>query len=340
MSNRTPLVSHDGPIRWGIVGSGNIAKIFARDMPLAEGAELVAVGSRSQESADVFGDMYDIPRRYDSYEGIINDPDVDVVYVATPHPMHHDIVIQLLNAGKNVLCEKPMAMNVAETREMIAAARDNGRFLMEAVWTRFRPAMVKVREFIQNGTLGDVQYMTVNMGWNNPYDPDFRLYNKDLGGSALLDAGVYAVQMVQMVLGEPVEMVSVATLGESEVDENCMITTRHANGAVANAGVTVRANSRNLAMIAGTKGSIVMDHDWHRPSTFTLFEDGKDPQPFDCSHEGIGYQYEMMEVGNCLRDGLTEHPVMPLDDTLAVMAVLEQALHALGVNLTEDTALT
>ena len=113
MSNRTPLVSHDGPIRWGIVGAGNIAKIFARDMPLAEGAELVAVGSRSQESADVFGDMYDIPRRYDSYEGIINDPDVDVVYVATPHPMHHDIVIQLLNAGKNVLCEKPMASGVS-----------------------------------------------------------------------------------------------------------------------------------------------------------------------------------------------------------------------------------
>ncbi len=336
MSDRTPLVSHDGPIRWGIVGTGNIAKIFARDMPYAEGAELVAVGSRSQESADVFAEMYDIPKRYSSYDGIVNDPDIDVVYVATPHPMHHDIVIRLLNAGKNVLCEKPMAMNVAETREMIEAARENERFLMEAVWTRFRPAMVKVREFIENGTLGDIQYMTVNMGWKNPYDPEFRLYNKDLGGSALLDAGVYAVQMVQMVLGEPVEMVSVATLGDSDVDENCMITTRHANGAVANAGITVRANSRNLAMIAGTRGSIVMDHDWHRPSTFTLYEDGKDPQPFDCSHEGVGYQYEMMEVGKCLREGLTEHPVMPLDHTLMVAQIMQDAIRSWGVTYPYD----
>lgn len=336
MSERTPLVSHNGPIHWGIVGTGNIAKIFARDMPLAEGAELVAVGSRSQESADAFGEMFNVPRRYASYDGIINDPDVDVVYVATPHPMHHDITIKLLNAGKNVLCEKPMAMNVAETREMIAAARENKRFLMEAVWTRFRPAMVKVREFIQNGTLGEIQYLTVNMGWKNPYDAEFRLYNKDLGGSALLDAGVYAVQMVQMVLGEPVEMVSVATLGDSEVDENCMITTRHANGAVANAGITVRANSRNLAMIAGTNGSIVMDHDWHRPSTFTLYQDGKDPEFFDCSHEGIGYQYEMMEVGKCLRDGLTEHPVMPLDDTLMVAQIMQDAIRSWGVTYPFD----
>src|SRR5690606_11088628 len=232
MSERTPLVNHDGPIRWGIVGTGNIARIFARVMPLAEDVELVAVGSRSQEKADEFGDMFNVPKRYDSYEGVANDPDVDVVYVATPHPMHHDVVINLLNAGKNVLCEKPMAMNVAETREMIEAARANGRFLMEAVWTRFRPAMVKVREFLNDGSIGDVQYMTATMGWKNPFDPEFRLYNKDLGGSALLDAGVYAVQMVHMVLGEPIETVSVATLGESGVDENCMITTRYENGAV------------------------------------------------------------------------------------------------------------
>ena len=336
MSERTPLVNHDGPIRWGIVGTGNIAKIFARDMPLAEGVELVAVGSRSQEKADEFGDMFNVPRRYDSYEGIANDPDVDVVYVATPHPMHHDVVINLLNAGKNVLCEKPMAMNVAETREMIEAARANGRFLMEAVWTRFRPAMVKVREFLNDGSIGDVQYMTATMGWKNPFDPEFRLYNKDLGGSALLDAGVYAVQMVHMVLGEPIETVSVATLGESGVDENCMITTRYEKGAVANAGITVRANSRNLTMIAGTNGSIVMDHDWHRPSTFTLYRNGEEPEFFDCSHEGIGYQFEQMEVGKCLREGLTEHPVMPLDETLQVAQIMQDALRSWGVTFPYD----
>lgn len=336
MSERTPLVSHDGPIRWGIVGTGNIAKIFARDMPLADGAELVAVGSRSGEKANEFGNMFNVPKRYDSYKAIANDPDIDVVYVATPHPMHHEVVINLLNAGKNVLCEKPMAMNVAETREMIEAARNNGRFLMEAVWTRFRPAMVKVREFLNDGSIGDVQYMTATMGWQNPFDADFRLFNKALGGSALLDAGVYAVQMVHMVLGEPIETVSVATLGESGVDENCMITTRYESGAVANAGITIRANSRNLAMIAGTNGSIVMDHDWHRPSTFTLYRNGQDPEFFDCSHDGIGYHYEMMEVGRCLREGLTEHPVMPLDETLQIAQIMQDALRSWGVTFSYD----
>ncbi|MCA9833024.1 MAG: Gfo/Idh/MocA family oxidoreductase [Thermomicrobiales bacterium] len=336
MSENTPLVSHDGPIRWGIVGTGNIAKIFARDLPLARSAELVAVGSRSQEKADAFGDMFNIPRRYDSYEGIVNDPDIDVVYVATPHPWHHDITIQLLNAGKNVLCEKPMAMNVAETREMIEAARANGCFLMEAIWTRFRPAMVKVREFLNDGTIGEVQYLTATMGWNNPFDADFRLFNKDLGGSALLDAGIYAVQMVQMVLGKPVEMVSVATLGESGVDENCMITTRHANGGVANAGITVRASSRNLCMIAGSNGTIVMDHDWHRPSTFTLFRAGQEPEFFDCSHEGIGYQFEMNEVEDCLRGGIIEHPVISWSDSLEIAQIMQDALRSWGVTFPYD----
>jgi dihydrodiol dehydrogenase / D-xylose 1-dehydrogenase (NADP) len=323
-------------MRWGIIGTGNIAKIFARDIPFAEGAELVAVGSRNQATADAFGDMFNIPRRYDSYDGVINDPAVDVVYVATPHPAHHDVTIALLNAGKHVLCEKPFAMNTAEAREMVDAARANNRFLMEAMWTRFRPAMVKVRELIQGGEIGDVQYLTANMGWNNPFDAEFRLFNKELGGSALLDAGVYAVSFAHMVLGEPDQIVSVATLGETGVDENCMITTHYPGGAVANAGITVRASSRNLAMIAGTGGSILMDHDWHRPTTFTVFRDGQDPEPFDFSHEGIGYQFEMMEVMRCIREGKTEHPVMPLDETLQIMSIMEKVIRDWGVTYPTD----
>jgi dihydrodiol dehydrogenase / D-xylose 1-dehydrogenase (NADP) len=336
MANDSGISDSDAPMRWGIIGTGNIAKIFARDMPYAPGAELVAVGSRNQATADAFGDMFNVPRRYGSYEGLIDDPEVDVVYVATPHPAHHDVTIALLNAGKHVLCEKPFAMNTAEAREMIDAARANNRFLMEAMWTRFRPAMVKVREFIQGGEIGEVQYLTANMGWNNPFDPEFRLYNKELGGSALLDAGVYAVSFAHMVLGEPDQIVSVATLGETGVDENCMITTHYPGGAVANAGITVRANSRNLAMIAGTQGSILMDHDWHRPSTFTIFRNGKDPEFFDCSHEGTGYQFEMLEVMRCIREGKTEHPVMPLDETLQIQAIMEKVIKDWGVTYPTD----
>jgi dihydrodiol dehydrogenase / D-xylose 1-dehydrogenase (NADP) len=336
MANGSGSNASDAPIRWGIIGTGNIAKIFARDVPLAEGAELVAVGSRSQATADAFGAMFNVPRRYGTYEGLIEDPEVDVVYVATPHPAHHDVTIALLDAGKHVLCEKPFAMNTAEAREMVEAARKNNRFLMEAMWTRFRPAMVKVRELIQGGEIGDVQYLTATMGWNNPFDPEFRLYAKELGGSALLDAGVYAVSFAHMVLGEPDTIVSVAELGETGVDENCMITTHYPSGAVANAGITVRANSRNLAMIAGTKGSILMDHDWHRPSTFTIYRDGQEPEFFDLSHEGIGYQFEIMEVGQCIREGKTEHPVMPLDETIQVQAIMEKVIKDWGVTYPTD----
>jgi dihydrodiol dehydrogenase / D-xylose 1-dehydrogenase (NADP) len=336
MSNGSGITDSDAPIRWGIVGAGRIAGIFATDMPLAPGAELVAVASRDQAKADAFGDRFTIPRRYGSYQGLIDDPEVDVVYVATTHPSHRDVTIDLLNAGKHVLCEKPFAMNTAEAREMIEAARKNDRFLMEAMWTRFRPAMVKVREFIQGGEIGEVQYLTANMGWNNPFDPEFRLYNKALGGSALLDAGIYAVSFAHMVLGEPDQIVSVATLGETGVDENCMITTHYPSGAVANAGITVRANSRNLAMIAGTKGSILMDHDWHRPSTFTIFRDGQEAEFFDCSHEGTGYQFEMIEVMDCIREGKTEHPVMPLDETLQIQGIMEKVIKDWGVSYPTD----
>lgn len=332
----TPFVDPQQKVRWGIVGTGTIATIFARDMPLSPETELVAVASRSQEKAEAFGELFAVPRRYGSYEELYADPEIDVVYVATPHPMHHEVTIALLKAGKHVLCEKPFAMNVAEAEEMIACAQETGRFLMEAYWTRFRPATVKWRELIRAGEIGEVQYMTATMGWRNAFDPEFRLYNKALGGSALLDAGCYAVQGVQMVLGEPDEIVSVATLGESGVDENCMITTHYPGGAVANAGITIRANSRNLAMIAGNKGSILVDHDWHRPSTFTIYRDGQEPEFFDGSHAGVGYQFEMDAVNACLKAGQTEHEWMPHADTLTIMRIMRKAIVDWGVTYPSD----
>lgn len=325
------------PVRWGILGAGRIAGIFANDLPFAEGAELLAVGSRDIDKANRFADEHDIPRRYGSYEELAADPDVDVVYVATPHPAHHDATIMCLEAGKHVLCEKPLAMNPDEAREMAETARRTGKFLMEAMWTRFRPVMVKVRELLAAGELGEVQYLTATIGWKSNFDPEFRLYKKELGGGGLLDGGVYPVSFASMVLGTPDEVCSVATLGESGVDENAMFAMKYASGAVAAVGVTIRSSPVSLGLICGTEGTILIDHDWHRPFSFSLRKPGREPQVFDYTdQQGVGYQFEAMHVMDCIRQGKTESDVMPLDESIAISGTMAQALKSWGVTYPSD----
>ncbi len=336
-SANTPFIESGKPVRWGIIGTGQIANIFANDIPYAENAVLQAVGSRSQEKADAFGEKHNVPNRYDNYEAVANDPDVDVIYVATPHPQHHAVVIMCLEAGKHVLCEKSFAMNTAEAQEMIDAAKKNNRFLMEAMWTRFRPLMYKVREIINSGEIGEVQFLTANIGWTAKFDPEFRLYAKELGGGGLLDAGVYPVSFASMVLGKPDEVCGVAELGETGVDENAMIAMHFPNGAVASVGVTIRSSPVSLGMVCGTKGTILIDHDWHRPTTFTLRKPGEEPQFFDYTlPEGVGYQFEMNEVERCLREGRTESDVMPLEETLWIVGIMEKVLKDWGVTYPSD----
>jgi predicted dehydrogenase len=193
----------DRPIRWGILATGGIARAFTDDLALQPDSEVVAVGSRSQASADAFGDEFGVPHRYASYQALVSDPDVDAVYVATPHPGHHDAALLAINAGKAVLVEKPFAMDAAQAREMIDAARERGTFLMEAMWTRFLPHIARVREILAAGTLGDVVYLTAEHGqWFAP-DPQFRLFAPELGGGALLDLGIYPVSFAHLVLGGP-----------------------------------------------------------------------------------------------------------------------------------------
>jgi predicted dehydrogenase len=336
-SANTSFIEAGKPVRWGIIGTGQIAKIFAADIPFADNAELKAVGSRNQANADAFGDRFNVPNRYDNYQDLANDPEVDVVYVATPHPAHHDAVIMCLEAGKHVLCEKSFAMNAAEAQEMIDSAKKNNRFLMEAMWTRFRPLMYKVREIVTSGEIGDVQFLTANIGWTARFDPEFRLYAPELGGGGLLDAGIYPLSFASMILGKPDQVQSVATLGETNVDENAMLAMRFPSGAVASVGVTIRSSPVSLGMICGTKGTILIDHDWHRPTTFSLRKPGEEPQFFDYTlPEGVGYQFEMNEVERCLRAGLTESDVMPLEETLWLVEIMEGVLREWGVKYPSD----
>lgn len=325
--------------RWGILSTGRIAGLFATGLASAPGAELVAVGSRSRESADRFGDQFGIPRRHASYADLAADPEVDVIYVATPHPAHKEATLTCIAAGKNVLCEKPFALNVGEATAMVEAARARGVFLMEAMWTRFRPAMVKVREVLDSGVIGDVSLVTANIGWKSEFDPQFRLYAPELGGGALLDGGVYPLSFVSMVLGASSEVTGVAALGKTGVDEQEAISLLHPSGAVGCVGVTIRANPISVATIVGSSGRILIDHDFHKPTSFTVFVDGTEPERFDYPlDEGNGYQFEAIHVMECLAQGLTESPVMPLDESLSIMRTMDTLRQQWGVRYPQETA--
>jgi len=310
-------------IRWGILSTGNIAHQFARGLSVLEDAELVAVGSRSQESSDKFGDEFNIPRRYASYEALANDPDVDAIYIGTPHPMHAENTILCLEAGKAVICEKPFALNAEQARKAINRARELRHFLMEAMWTRFTPVMAKVRELIAADAIGEVRMLTADFGFRFGFEPKHRLLNPELGGGALLDVGIYPVSLAFMLFGAPNEIVSHAHIGETGVDEQSAIIFKYSGGQLAQLSCAVRTEMPQEAIIMGTKGMIRIAPTWWKPQRFTLTPAGQSEQVFELPFTGNGYNYEAQEVMNCLRAGLLESPTMPLDETLTIMGTLD-----------------
>lgn len=338
MTDTSPLA--DRNIRWGIIGTGRIAHHFANGLKAVPDADLVAVGSRAQTTADAFGDEFGVPRRYVTYVELAEDPEIDVVYVSTPHQDHRESTLLCLNAGKAVLCEKPFAINTGQARDMVDTARSHGIFLMEAMWTRFRPTMFKLRELIAGGAIGEPRFVSANIGWKSEFDPLFRLYNPDLGGGALLDGGVYPVSFASMVLGPPSVVTGVATLGETGVDEQEAIALAHPSGAIASLGVTIQANPISIGLILGTEGRIEVHHDWHRPEGLTVTPYGGEPERFDFPQsEGNGYQYEAIEVGRWLREGLLESPVMPLDESLTIMETMDSLRKQWGVRYPMETGI-
>ena len=310
-------------IRWGILGPGNIARSFSQGLSVLDDAEIVAVGSRSAERAAAFGEQYGVRRRYASYEALANDPDVDVVYVATPHPFHKEHSLLCLRAGKPVLCEKPFTLNAADTAEVIALARERRLFLMEAIWTRFLPHIVKLRQLIAEGAIGEVRQVRADFSFRAEIDPQSRLFDPALGGGALLDVGIYPVSLVAMLLGAPADIVSLAQLGTTGVDEQAGIVMRYDGGRLAVLTTAIRTSSPHEALMLGTTGHIKVHDAWWKPSALTLVRDGKPEQPIDVPAVGNGYNYEAAEVMRCLREGRTESEIMPLDESLAIMRTLD-----------------
>lgn len=313
-------------IRWGILGTGNIARQFAEGLKSARGAVLQAVGSRTRETAEQFGAAFDIPHRHESYEALAADPEVDVVYVATPHPLHKGNAILCLEAGKAVLCEKPFTINRCEAEEVVACARRNQRFIMEAMWTRFLPTVRQAASWVREGVIGDVRMIRADFGFRADYNEESRLFDPSMGGGGLLDVGIYPVSLAALFLGvNPVNITSAATIGPTGVDDQNVIVLHYANGALAVAASAVRTETPQDACIIGEKGFITLHPLFWRGDTITLSVQGRDPETLHLPLTGNGYNYEAEAVMDCMRAGKTECDLMTLEDTVALMGILDTA---------------
>jgi predicted dehydrogenase len=330
------------PLRWGILGAGAIAKRFCADVrPLAD-HQLAAVGSRDQAKADAFAAEFGVARAHDSYEALVNDPDVDVVYVATPHNFHKEHALLALRAGKPVLCEKPFTINLAEAKDVVDEARSRGVFLMEGMWSRCFPVMAKAREAANSGAIGSPRFLEADFGFRggtldpekgrlSGVNPNGRLYDPNLGGGALMDVGVYPVSLAEMFFGKPDRVAALAVLGETGVDENTGMLLAFPGGQVASLHTSLQASTVQKATLLGTDGRIEVHAPWWKPTKLTIYRNGKDPEVFEQSFEGGGFQFEAAHVAECLRVGKTESDIIPLSDTLAVMETLDALRAQIGL---------
>lgn len=310
-------------IRWGIIATGEVAKNMVQALNSCNDAEVVAVASRTQARADTFGQQWKIPTCYGSYEALVENPNVDVVYIATPHNLHYENMLMSLRAGKHVLCEKAFTLNAKQAEECISLARQKQLFLMEAMWMRFFPAMSQVRDWLQQGLLGRVRLVQADFCFNLPYDPNHRLYNLELAGGALLDLGIYPLSFATMVLGFPQRVISHAHIGQTGIDELDTILLGYDKAASASLSCSMRVYKPREAFIVGTEGYIKVHNIFFRPDGLTLHLNGQEPQVTEYTLDGNGYIYEVEEVHNCLRTGKTESSLMPLDDTLSLMELMD-----------------
>jgi predicted dehydrogenase len=326
--------------RWGILATGRIAHTFARDLAVAPGAELVAVGSRRLASAEAFAAEHG-GTPYGSYEELVADPAVDVVYVATPHSLHLENARLCFEAGKHVLCEKPLTLSLDEASEMVRLAGEHDRFLMEAIWTACHPGVIALRERLRSGELGTPRHLHAELGFRVDAPPEDRMLNPELGASALLDMGVYPLTFAHLMLGEATDLRASAVLSDRGFDLDVAIVGRYPGGALATMTASMTSWSGRQAGIATDRGRIEVD-DFHHPSrmTFTSYTTGdtnntvvrSEPAPIEAEPVlGRGYAHEIVEVGRCLEAGLRESPLVPHAQTLAILRQMDDVRAQVGV---------
>jgi predicted dehydrogenase len=320
----------DTPIRWGILGTGGIARVFTEDLLRLPGHEVVAVGSRATGTAEAFAARHGIGRAHGSYEDLAADGEVDVVYVATPHPGHHPAALRCLEGGRAVLVEKPFTTTAADAEHLIAVARDRGLFAMEGMWTRFNPVISRLRALVADGAIGEIQSVYADFSFAFAFDPAHRLWAPELAGGALLDVGVYPVSFAWMLLGAPDTVQATSAPAPTGVDANTGILLGYASGAVALLHCGLMADSPQTATVTGTKGRIEVAAPFFRPEAMTVHRAGAEPETFTTEIDGHGYTYQAAEVARCLRAGALESPLMPLGETRDILGTLETIAALLG----------
>jgi predicted dehydrogenase len=323
-------------IRWGILGTGKIAKALATALKELPDAELAAVASRSIGSATSFAEEYGAARAHGSYQALADDPDVDVIYIATPHPMHHDNALMCLHAGKSLLVEKAFTVNRREAEEIVALAREKKLFVMEAMWSRFQPAIVEAKRLIDAGEIGKISNVQADLGFMADVGPEHRLFNPELGGGALLDLGIYPLSMSCFFLGRVAEVKAMSELGPTGVDVQTNFVLRHVDGGLSSCATSLNSRTGATLTICGSKGFLRLHSRFHHTENFTIELNDGSRREIDLPRLGNGYPHEAMEVQRCLRAGLLESPVMPLDETLSLMGVMDEIRAQTGVRYAAD----
>lgn len=318
-------------MRWGIVGTGSIAHGVVGDFQFVPGAEVAAVASRSQAKADDFAAKHDIPHACGSYGELLARDDIDVVYIATPHPHHRDVALAAIAQGKAVLIEKAFTATLAGARQVVDAARERGVFAMEAMWTRFQPVVAAAREVVAWGRIGEVVSIQADLYAYREYQIGHRLFAPELGGGAILDLGVYLVNFAQAFLGDVREVRCQARHFPTGVEKAANISLMHMAGGLSSLTCGFDGHGPGRLVIVGTKGWIEVEPRFHHPTTITVHRDGVLPRIIEAPPSGRGYSHEFAEVSQRIREGQLESQTMPLHDTLEVMRVLEACLTQAGV---------
>ena len=316
----------DKKIRWGIIGLGKIANKFAFDLQHTEDAVLQAVASRDIQNARAFSRKFNALSCYDSYEKLARDPDVDIVYVATPHTFHFPHTMLCLENGKAVLCEKPLGTTTVEVKAMLEEAKSRKLFLMEGIWTRFIPATVKLIELLENNAIGEIQLVRADFGFKAGFDPEGRLFDKKLGGGSLLDIGIYPIYLSLLALGLPRDIKVMVRMTETNVDSYCAMLFDYDNAAKAVLESSLEADTPTEAYLYGSRGMIKIHRRFHESQKISLYQDGALTETFDLSYKGYGFTFEIEEVGNCLKSQKTESSSLPHRVSLDMITLIDRVM--------------
>jgi len=317
-------------LKWGILGLGNIAHGFCDDLLNMDNHKIYAVASRSQEKADAFLSKYSANHAYGKYQQLFEDPQVDIVYIATPHDSHLEYSIKAMKAGKHVLCEKPVAVNQSQFQKMADVAKEQKLFLMEAFWSKFNPSIKAVLQLIENNTIGDVNYVNVDFSYYRNDPPESRMINMDLAGGSLLDMGVYPVFLCYSVFGVPNRIQASATKHESGADLQTMAIFEYENG-LAHMMSGFKSQSDMVAKIYGEKGQILIDAPWFKTQGFNVIMIGGESTRYDFPTRGSGFTYEIEECYRCISSGKTESEHWSYEDSMNMLNITDTIRDKIGL---------